>query len=147
MRKTFYSVVFLLALSACTTNNAGRTESAKEEISKTEKAFEAAVKTKGLAEAFSFYADEHATIKRQNDTMISGKENIRSYYENPWYKKASVSWSPDFIDVSSDGTLGYTYGKYLWQMPDSSGNMTEHRGVFHTVWKKQEDGTWRYVWD
>ena len=104
-------------------------------------------KEKGIAEAFWYYADSNAVIKRKNDSLIKGKEAIKNFYSDNFYKTATVSWSPDFIDVSGNGDLGYTYGKYLWQSKDSSGKINESRGIFHTVWKKQKDGSWRYVWD
>ena len=102
---------------------------------------------KGIAEAFWFFADSNAVIKRQNDTLIHGKENIRKFYSADFYTKASVKWSPDFVEVSSGGDLGYTYGKYVWQSKDSTGKTQEYKGIFHTVWKRQKDGGWKYVWD
>jgi ketosteroid isomerase-like protein len=119
----------------------------KEEILKTEKEFNEAAKTKGIAEAFYYYADENAVIKRQNDTLIRGKESIKQYYQNPKYRNTEVTWSPDFVDVSSDGTMGYTYGKFTWKMKDEKGKTTTYTGIFHTVWKRQGNGLWRYVWD
>jgi ketosteroid isomerase-like protein len=43
--------------------------------------------------------------------------------------------------------MAYTYGKYLWKIRDEKGDTTEYRGVFHTVWKRDSEGTWKYVWD
>ena len=102
---------------------------------------------KGIAEAFWFYADSNAVIKRNNDSLIHTKEGIRNFYAADFYKSASVKWSPDFIDVSPDGNMAYTYGKYLWQSKDSTGKPLEFSGIFHTVWKRQKDGSWKYVWD
>lgn len=102
---------------------------------------------KGIAEAFWFFADSEAVIKRGNDSLIKGKEGIRNFYSKDFYKSASVKWSPDFIDAAAGGDLAYTYGKYVWQSKDSSGKLVEAAGVFHTVWKKQKDGAWKYVWD
>lgn len=118
-----------------------------EEIAEAEMEFAAAAKSKGIAEAFYLFADDSAVIKRANDTLIKGKENIKLYYERTVNKKAQVTWSPDFVSVSADGSLGYTYGNYVWKVPGDSGKITEHRGVFHTVWKRQSDGSWKYVWD
>jgi ketosteroid isomerase-like protein len=136
----------LIALS-CSSPKEDLRAKAKQEIEEAEKAFEKMAAEKGIAEAFWFYADSNATIKRANDTLITGKGNIRNFYSTNFYKTASVKWSPDFTDASDDGKMGYTYGKYLWQSKDSSGNLSEFKGVFHTVWKKQEDGNWKYVWD
>ncbi|HTJ49923.1 MAG TPA: hypothetical protein VL443_10745 [Cyclobacteriaceae bacterium] len=118
----------------------------KKEIFQTEKAFEKMTTEKGIAEAFYYFADEDAVIKRENDTLIIGKENIKIYYEKK-NKNATVNWTPDFIDVPDDGTLGYTYGKYSWKVKNEEGLVTEYKGIFHTVWKKQKDGSWKYVWD
>lgn len=122
-------------------------EMLKAEIMSAEKAFEAMAAENGIAEAFYFYAADSAVIKRQNDTLIQGKENIKLYYSQQDLSHASVKWTPDYIDVSDCGTMGYTYGKYTWvyAIPDSTPK--EFRGVFHTVWKKQTDGNWKYVWD
>lgn len=121
-------------------------EKIKEEIFQTEKAFEKMAAEKSIAEAFYYFADESAVIKRQNDTLIVGKENIKIFYEKG-NKNATVNWTPDFIDVADCGTLGYTYGKFAWRIKNEEGAVTEYKGVFHTVWKKQKDNTWKYVWD
>jgi ketosteroid isomerase-like protein len=40
-------------------------------------------------------------------------------------EKAIVTWTPDFIDVSQDGSMAYTYGKYLWKIPDSDSTFVD----------------------
>lgn len=119
----------------------------RKEIFDAEKSFEQLCAEKGIAEGFYYFAADNAVIKRQNDTLIVGKENIKKYYDKEFYKTASVKWAPDFVDVSNDGTMAYTYGKYVWTAIDENGNPIEFKGVFHTVWKKQNDNTWKYVWD
>lgn len=132
---------------SCKTDSDDLQEKAKQEIALAEKDFETMAAEKGIAEAFEFFADSNAVIKRSNDSVIPGKENIRKYYSAEFYKNASVKWSPDFVAASEKGDMGYTYGKYVWLSKDSSGKVNESKGMFHTVWKKQNDGTWKYVWD
>jgi len=136
-----------LLFYSCKTEPVNLHEKAREEITQAEKDFEKMAAEKGIAEAFWHFADSNATIKRQNDTLIKGKENIKNYYSAPYFKTASVKWSPDHVEASETGDMGYTYGKYKWQSKDSSGKVDEAKGVFHTVWKKQKDGSWKYVWD
>ncbi|MHB1048693.1 MAG: YybH family protein [Bacteroidota bacterium] len=138
-------IIVMFFLSSCARMIDG--EAVKQEIMETEKAFEAMAAEKGIAEAFSFFAAENGVVKRQNDTLIAGKQNIFRYYENEQMKRAKVQWTPDVIEVSDDGSMASTYGKYLWQIPAENGDTAEYRGVFHTVWKKQPDGEWRYIWD
>lgn len=118
---------------------------AKEEILQAEKAFQQMAREKGIAEAFSFFADEEGIVLR-GDSLVKGKEIIRSYYSS---RKGSLelNWTPDFVDAASSGDLGYTYGHYTFTATDSTGTKREGSGVFHTVWKKQADGSWRFVWD
>jgi ketosteroid isomerase-like protein len=119
----------------------------KNEIITAEKEFMEMTSAKGVADAFYHFADEKAVIKRENDTLIIGRDKIREYYSKESLKGAVVFWTPDYIDVSSSGDMAYTYGKYLWKIKDSAGNEQAFSGVFHTVWKRQKDGSWKYVWD
>ena len=36
---------------------------------------------------------------------------------------------------------------YVFSFIDSTGTTVADAGIFHTVWKIQPDGTWRFVWD
>ena len=132
---------------SCQTLKIDEHEKNETAIRQAEKDFETMAKEKGIAEAFWYYADSNAVIKRQNDSLIHGKEAIKKFYSADFYRNASVKWSPDFIESSNDGSLAYTYGKYTWQSKDSTGKVNEFKGIFHTVWKKQGDGSWKYVWD
>ncbi|HEX7847466.1 MAG TPA: DUF4440 domain-containing protein [Chitinophagaceae bacterium] len=149
MRRQFNVLVLIsIVFAACKSNIVTKNNDAITEITRAEKAFNDMAAEKGIAEAFWFFADSTAVIKRgRNDSIIHGKDGIRNFYSADFYKAASVTWSPDFVSASPDGNMGYTYGKFLWQSKDSAGNVTEARGIFHTVWKKQADGSWKYVWD
>jgi ketosteroid isomerase-like protein len=119
---------------------------AKKEILEAEKAFQQMAREKGLRDAFVFYADENAAIIR-GERLIKGKKAIQAWYDKRSGSKMELNWTPDFVEVSSSGDLGYTYGRYLMVITDSNGVRKEGKGIFHTVWKKQPDGTWKYVWD
>lgn len=107
---TFSLIVVLLLFQSC------KKKEDKEELIKsvlsTEKAFEKMTADSGIAIAFRNFADENAVILRNNDSIIEGKNNIFGYYNTEKIKKATVNWTPDKIEVSDDGTLAYTYGKY-----------------------------------
>lgn len=151
-RKYIYSISILLFISVFYISCKHKTNDLeinelKEKIVQTEKDFETRVREKGVQEAFYEFADSNAVIKREDDRLIKGREHIKIYYQNTKFTQDSVTWKPDFVEVSDDGTLGYTYGVYTWKLKDSTGKFSEYKGVFHTVWKKQSDGTWKYVWD
>lgn len=59
----------------------------------------------------------------------------------------SIKWRPQFVEVLEDGTLALTRGPYRVISTDESGNRTESWGTFNSVWRKQEDGSWKVVFD
>lgn len=148
MKNVIHFLVAIFLLSSCSPKSEKKNSTyVKLEIVKAEKDFEKMVTQKGLAEGFYQFADSSAVIKRENDTLIFGKNNIRNYYLNPKYKNVSVTWTPYAITVSSSGDMASSYGKYVWITKDESGNEEVLKGIFHTVWKKQKDGSWKYIWD
>jgi ketosteroid isomerase-like protein len=140
--------VFLIHFSCSKETRKNNTEKWKNEILAAEQEFADMAKNKGIREAFLAYAADDAVIMR-NNTLVIGKKDITEFLNNQPQsgEDASLAWKPDFVDVSASGDLGYTYGKYVYSYSDSSGTKQELTGVFHTVWKRQADGSWRYVWD
>ena len=146
MKNAVLLFLVLICSTSCETKIKSKLE-LEAQVYKAESDFKNLSLSKGIAEAFYTFADDHAVIKRENDMLIHGKENIKKYYSNPKFKKASVTWKPDFVEVSKDGEMAFTYGKYIWTVKDSLGNKKDFKGIFHSVWKKQKDGSWKYVWD
>ena len=102
----------------------------------------------GISKAFMTYAAEDAVLMR-NDKLVIGKKNLAMLFENQASKpkNESLNWKPDFVDVSASGDLAYTYGHFTYSYTDSTGTKIESSGVFHTVWKRQADGSWLFVSD
>jgi ketosteroid isomerase-like protein len=147
--KNFIPLFIILSIFVgCSTKSESKNLTyVKLEIVKTEKDFERLVAKKGLAEGFYQFADSNAVIKREHDTLIIGKTNIKNYYLNLKIQNPTVTWSPDAVTVSDAGDMASSYGKYVWSYKDASGKEQISKGVFHTVWKKQKDGSWKYIWD
>jgi ketosteroid isomerase-like protein len=137
----------MLVFISCTRSKKDDIEKWKKEIADTEHAFAEMARLEGIPKAFTTFAAEEVAILR-NNSLIKGKEALKASYENRSTSgTVSLSWSPDFVDVSSSGDLGYTYGKYVYTSTDSLGNTNSNEGIFHTVWKRQPDGNWKFVWD
>ncbi|MCK9422020.1 MAG: DUF4440 domain-containing protein [Bacteroidales bacterium] len=135
-------MVSISTLVSCSSNH----EKVKSEIFRAEKEFERLAAEKGLAYAFSYFAADSGVINVR-DRLVKGKEEIRKHYLKWETQDVSLQWTADFIDVAASGDLGYTYGRYVFTLTDSTGKVTRNEGIFHTVWKKQKDGNWRFVWD
>lgn len=148
MKNYINFLIILLVLNGCSPKSEKKNLAyIKLEIVKVEKDFQKLVDNKGLAEGFYQFADSNAVIKRENDTLIIGRNNIKAYYSNPKYQNKTVTWSPEDVIVSDAGDMASSYGKYIWTSKEASGKILISKGVFHTVWKRQKDGSWKYIWD
>ena len=141
---TYFTI--LLILTACHSSSTNNIEKWKEEVVATEKAFNDMAQEKGLVEAFTYYAADSGGIRRSKK-IIKGKEDIRKWYEGDVRPNETLTWSPTFVDVSNSGDLAYTYGDFIFTYYDTLGNQKQNKGIFHTVWKRQADNNWRFVWD
>ena len=143
----FSLTLFLIFSLQVTYSQSELIEKWKQEILDTEQAFAERVVENGMKEAFLFYAAEDAVLK-QNETLVIGKEAMKVFYQSqPLPPGIKLEWKPEFVDVSKSGDLGYTYGYYTLSYPGPDGEIVESKGVFHTVWKRQKDGSWKFVWD
>jgi ketosteroid isomerase-like protein len=148
MKKLLIIIMFLsLFISSCSENEKDdQVKKWKQEIENTELEFADMASKEGLQKAFLSYAADDAVLNR-NNTILKGKEAIKDYFENQTLSDVKLVWAPDFIEVSRSGDLGYTYGKFNFSAIDTTGNKIEAQGIFHSVWKRQADGNWRFVWD
>jgi ketosteroid isomerase-like protein len=146
MKKLLLSVFLVLPmLWGCESRQDSR-ETWKKEIEETEKEFSAMAQQEGIPAAFLAFAADDAVLMR-NNILVVGKEAIKESLGTGSGDNASLTWEPDFVDVAASGDLGYTYGKYIYTLTDSAGNKQVQEGIFHTVWKRQQDGSWKFVWD
>ncbi len=150
MKKTLQLTLLVSVLIySCNTNmKKDSIEKWKSEIVDTEQEFAEMSLKEGIPKAFLTYAAEDVVLLR-NNSLIIGLDSLRESYKNKKseLEKVSLTWKPDFVDVASSGDMGYTYGKYVYTTTDSIGNKNVVEGVFHTVWKRQADGNWKFVWD
>ena len=96
----------------------------------------------GMNKAFYEFAAEEAVMLKDNSMPIRGKENIKFSFMKRADSNINFSWKPLKADVSKSGELGYTYGTYTYKTTDSI-----YRGTYVSIWKKNEEGEWKYVLD
>ncbi len=105
----------------------------------------------GSLEAFyNFISDEGIFISGEGSPP-AGKEILRGHMDKRKNEQGSnklqLSWKPLFVYVSSAGDLGYTLGRYRSIPFKSNDKKAMKTGYYLTIWKRQPDGTWRFVFD
>jgi ketosteroid isomerase-like protein len=119
----------------------------KQEILYTDKAFSDLSKAYGMKHAFLEYAAEEAVILRENSLPQVGKSIIAERFKSISDSGFILTWEPQFADVAASGELGYSYGIFTTTSKDSLGNPVVEKGTYVSVWKKNNDGKWKFVLD
>jgi ketosteroid isomerase-like protein len=135
-------LVFVLFLSSKT--NKMDLNKVKEEIKLADIAFSNYSIEHGMNKAFVKYASTVAVLLKPNRMPVIGAEEIIKYHENVNDNEITLSWNPEFIDVAESGELGYTYG--FWKLTNKKDSILSE-GTYLSIWKKQKDGSWKYVLD
>jgi ketosteroid isomerase-like protein len=135
-----FSAVALLA--GCTESDATRS---KAEILAADKAFCASSTKNGPRVAFL------AAIAR--DCKLLGDSRVGDDAVNSTFMQlpaaATLTWEPAFVDVSSSGDLGYTWGRYVLRFPTARPGVAPliKMGTYVTIWKRQRGGAWKVELD
>ena len=134
------STVLLLLLAACgAAPDLGRE---REALLAADRAFDSTVAATGLEGWVGFFADSGRQVDAYGDFLV-GRAAIRDHMRGLLTDSTrSLRWTPDHAEVSGDGTLGYTWGRWTLSRrgPDSVPELG--RGRYLTVWRKQADGSW-----
>jgi len=78
--------------------------------------------------------------------FVVGPEAIRSFFASSG-SSSTLTWRPVFAAVAGSRDLGFTVGEYISTGLGPSGAAVQRFGKYLTVWKRQRDGTWKFVVD
>jgi ketosteroid isomerase-like protein len=59
----------------------------------------------------------------------------------------SLDWTPEEAVVSASGDLGFTWGHFTSTSHDGTGKLVTAHGKYLDVWRRQKDGSWRWIAD
>ena len=119
-------------------------QSALHDMVTTEQAFSKMAEEKNTRDAFlAFIADDGLLFRPD---AVNGKLWMQEHPVPPSDKNPLLAWQPAFAGMSVSGDLGFTTGPWEFKA-DRSDQTPSGYGDFVTVWKKQADGTWKFVVD
>lgn len=146
-------LLFALALIPCA--RAGDHEKYCAELAQTEKNFCAQVGTVGLDDAFlANIGDECldpsqlSLTRAEYDSKVKAARAKDASPRKPGPDAGfQLVWTPTKIDVSEDGTLGYTWGRYDFTTQGKDGKADVQTGIYLTIWKRDSSGAWKIAFD
>ena len=59
----------------------------------------------------------------------------------------AIKWRPEIVEILEDGRLALSRGPYRVLATDEDGKPVERWGTFNSVWRMNDDGVWRVVFD
>ncbi len=146
MTKKILSLLLLGVAVTASVRGAPDKQKLKAEVAAMEDAFCAMVREKGMLAAFTHFAAPDVAFIDTDPRKYHGAEAVLKRI-GPDTPGVALTWSAMFTDVSDDGTLGYNYGRYELRVAAPDGKESISGGFFLTIWKRQPDGSWRYVMD
>jgi ketosteroid isomerase-like protein len=136
-------LICLLLVSALVFGqNAG--SSTLQSLVETERAFAKSSEQLGTQPAFLAFIANDGILFRP--TAVNGKKWMLDHPVPASSKRPLLHWWPIYADISQAGDLGYTTGPWEFK-PDIKDPKPTAFGNFVTVWKKQLDGSWKFVID
>jgi ketosteroid isomerase-like protein len=118
--------------------------SALQSMVDTERAFARMSEEQGTRPAFmAFIADDGILFR---PTAVKGKPWMTEHPVPGSDKRPLLSWYPTVADIARAGDMGYTTGPWEFKTDIHNAKPVAF-GNYLTVWKKQPDGSWKFVID
>lgn len=102
-----------------------------------------AVSKKGAQAWANHFLDEGIMVTKSGDNIVTEQkiyEVMKPFFEA---KGASLTWAPEGGGISEDGTLGYTFGKYLRLTMNESNEKVTETGRYMTLWRRISVDTYK----
>ena len=144
MNTGFMKFKFIVALCVFCMVVVAQGQTPLQEMVKTEQAFSKMAEEKSTRDAFlAFIADDGLLFR---PAAVNGKKWLLEHPAPPSTKKPLLSWQPAYAGMAASGDMGFTTGPWEFKA-DRGDEKPAGYGHFMTVWKKQADGSWKFVVD
>ena len=144
------AVAALFVLGGCNDSKAGGADpdKIKQAIQADEAQWNKDLKAKNNEALAGHYADD-AFFVPPGGNPADGSTAIRQFYANASTDPAlAVEITGDKVDVAASGDMAYSRGHFTEKYTDQkTGKVMTDSGTYLTVYKKQDDGSWKIVQD
>lgn len=116
----------------------------RESLLKADRALSAAVVRKGMGAAFGDVVSPDAIFLYDGAPIIAGGANIVALLNaQPTLAGTRIEWFPLVGAVSSDGSLGSTWGVVSVRPVASQAESAMHFGKYISTWRRTASGAWQ----
>jgi len=133
-----------ILMLVCTIAAVAQAQTPLQEMVKTEQAFSKMAEEKNARDAFMAFIADDGLLFRPG--AVNGKQWMLEHPVPPSDKKPLLAWQPSFAGMAASGDMGFTTGPWEAKQ-DIKDEKPSGYGHFMTVWKKQPDGSWKFVVD
>lgn len=133
------AILLCLGLAGCPAERRDSYETLVASVVDVEHSFAQAVAERGIRDGFIAFMAEDAILFRPRAI------NAQRWLARQPVTPGALAWEPAFADASAAGDLAFTTGPWDYR-PDPAQPPVGH-GNYLSVWKKQEDGSWKAVID
>ncbi|MBK8710412.1 MAG: hypothetical protein IPL97_00785 [Niastella sp.] len=138
--------LFILILASCINSpnpDVINTTEEKLNLIKADESFSEMSVAKGYKAAFMEYIDSNGVLLRPGYVPLIGATAIDFLLQTN-DSSFSLQWKPQNAYVSKSADMGYTFGIYALH-PNNMDTILY--GTYVSIWKKEENGKWKFVLD
>jgi ketosteroid isomerase-like protein len=139
----FFTYLFILSCNLKPDKENKADAFAKMEMMDADRKFSRMSAEKGMKAAFIEYIDSNGVLLRPGHLPIAGADAVDFLIQQN-DSDYTMTWEPSNAYVARSGELGYTYGVYALKPSTID---TVIYGTYVSIWKKEKDGTWKFVLD
>lgn len=139
----------VVIITACSSSNAPPPKAAvspslSDELAQLDRSMSQMSARNGIGAAFAAMFDADAVSLHSGSTPLKGRDAIVAATMRCG-EACSLTWEP--VHAEADGSLGYTWGTYLWTRTNGNEPPQRQTGSYVTVWRRNAAGAWRAVLD
>ena len=139
--KIFLAATLFILFSCSTKKDSDRSSEAAKEIFSADTAMSNLATQIGFYKALLAYADDSVIIPREGKLPMLGKYEV----DTNWAQKSVIkelTWKPTLVKAAKSGDFGYSFGYSIYKGTDTTTYTN-----YCTIWRKQKDGSWKFVYD
>jgi uncharacterized protein (TIGR02246 family) len=144
--KRIISIAFLATIISCDQAKVDK-KAEGEKIMQLSKEWAQTVPTKDVNKIVSYWADD-AFVMQDGQAPLKGKHAIRQMVEESFKMPGfNITWQPESVEVSDAGDMAYMIENAQVSFNDSTGKQITLKNKAVSIWRKQQDGSWKNAVD